>query len=261
MTAEELILYEQDGPVAVITFNRPQARNAMNSAMYGRLVALCEQVDADLAVRVVVLQGAGDKAFVSGTDISEFPDFRNDWSAGIKYEARGDAIMDRLEAVQKPTIACVRGFAVGGGALIAMSCDIRIAADNARFCVPCAKLGNCLSMQNYGRLVDLVGAARALELMYSARMVDAPEALQAGLVHEVHPVAATFDRAMELARQYAAMAPLALWASKAAIRRVRQHRRLLDPAPDLIRTVYTSADFQEGVSAFLEKRSPNWQGK
>lgn len=259
--AADHILYEQDGPVAIVTFNRPEQRNAMNSAMYRNLVAICDRVDADPSVRAVIFQGAGDKAFVSGTDINEFPDFKGEWAAGIQYEARADAIMERLEAVRKPTIATVRGFAVGGGALIALCCDIRIAADNARFCVPCAKLGNCLSMQNYSRLVDLVGPARTIELMYSGRMVEAAEALQIGLVHEVQPVAETYARALATAREYAAMAPLALWASKEALRRIRAHRRLLDPAPDIIRAVYTSDDFQEGVHAFLDKRPPAWQGR
>jgi hypothetical protein len=148
---------ETDGPIATLTFNRPEARNAMTWEMYEALVAACERVDADGGLRVLVLRGAGGKAFVAGTDISQFQSFR-DREDGIKYEERLDRVLDRLERVSKPTIAQVQGVAVGGGCAIALTCDLRVATPESTFGIPIARtLGNCLSAASYSRLVDLMG--------------------------------------------------------------------------------------------------------
>lgn len=255
------ILFERSGSIATITMNRPNQRNAMTWAMYQGLVELCDVVDADPEIRVVIIQGAGDKAFVAGTDISQFPSFKGNPDAGIEYEARIDAVIRRLERVTKPVIAAVRGFCVGGGLVIAGASDIRIAAADAQFSVPCVKLGNCLSMNNYVRLVSIVGAARARELVYTGRLVPAQEALAAGLVHEVVEVDQLQTRVQELAEQLTKSAPLTIQVTKEAIRRIQEGMQSTLNGDDLVETCYNSDDFAEGVAAFLEKRRPNWQGR
>ena len=160
-------VFETDGPVATLTFNRPEARNAMTWEMYEALVAACERVDTDGELRVLVLRGAGGKAFVAGTDISQFQSFR-DREDGIKYEERLDRVLDRLERVSKPTIAQVQGVAVGGGCAIALTCDLRVATPESTFGIPIARtLGNCLSAASYSRLVDLMGPSRVKDLMFT----------------------------------------------------------------------------------------------
>jgi enoyl-CoA hydratase/carnithine racemase len=252
------ILYSQDGPVATLTFNRPQARNAMTWAMYDELYETCERVEADPGVRVLVLQGAGEKAFVAGTDISQFPAFQTAQDA-LDYEARLDRIIGRLETLSKPTIALIRGYAVGAGANIALTCDLRLATPSAQFGIPVARtLGNCLSMNTYARLADMIGPARTKDLLFTARLVNAEEGLAMGLYREIVPEADLEARGNELALQIAGHAPLTLWATKEALRRLREGRR---DGQDLISRVYTSEDFREGVSAFLEKRKAVWRGR
>lgn len=255
------VLFERSGPIATVTLNRPQQRNAMTWVMYQRLVEICDAVDDDPSIRVVIIQGAGEKAFVAGTDISQFPSFGENPQAGVAYETRIDEVIGRLERVTKPVIASVRGFCVGGGLVIAGAADIRIAAVDAQFSVPCVKLGNCLSMNNYTRLISLVGAARTRELVYTGRLVPATEAHAIGLVHEVVAVERLAERSWELAEQIAASAPLTVQVTKEAIRRIQSGILSTDNGHDLIQACYSSRDFQEGVSAFLEKRRPVWTGK
>jgi enoyl-CoA hydratase/carnithine racemase len=256
------LLYEQDGAVATVTFNRPQARNAMTWAMYDGLFQACERVDQDARVRVLLLRGAGDKAFVAGTDISQFQSFLTAQDA-LDYEARMDRVIGRLEAVSKPVIALIRGFAVGGGASIAMAADLRLATPSAQFGVPIARtLGNCLSMANYNRLVDLIGPARTKHLLYTGRLAGAEEGLAAGVFNEIVPEEELETRGHALAEQLAANAPLTIRATKEALRRLRQARReRAGDGKDLVVQCYTSEDFREGVRAFLDKRKPVWQGR
>src|SRR6266540_1747129 len=254
------VLVTRDGPIVTLTFNRPEARNAMTWAMYERLTQTCEEVDADETVRVLVLRGTGGKAFVAGTDISEFKAFKTP-EDGIVYERAGDRRTDRRERVRKPVVGQIQGYAVGGGFGIAAACDLRIASPDARFGVPIARtLGNCLSMEAYSRFVDLLGPSRLKELIFTARLMSAEEAYQAGFVHEIVPADRIEARVGELARTLAGHAPITLWVTKEAIRRVQEQRRL-QGGEDLIAATYTSADFQEGVRAFLEKRKPRWTGK
>src|SRR2546423_702070 len=179
------LLYERRGPIAVLAFNRPASRNAMTWAMYEGLYRACEHVDADASVRVLVLRGAGDKAFVAGTDISQFQAFSTADDA-LNYERNVNRYASRLEAVQKPTIAMIRGYCVGGGAAIAMACDLRLAAEDAKFGIPIARtLGNTLSAQNLARLVALIGPARAKEMIFTARFFEAGEGQAIGLFNEV----------------------------------------------------------------------------
>ncbi len=254
------LIYAQDGPVATLTFNRPQARNAMTWAMYEGLHETCERIDADNSVRVLLLRGAGDRAFVAGTDISQFTSFQTEQDA-LDYEARMDRVITRLETVAKPVVALIRGYAVGGGAAIAAACDLRLAAADAQYGFPIARtLGNCLSAANYARLADLIGSARVKDLVFRARLVGADEGHAIGLFTEVVPTGELEARGRALALQLASHAPLTLWATKEALRRLRASRAQID-THDLITRCYTSVDFREGVRAFLDKRPPQWQGR
>lgn len=253
-------LVEQIGAVVWLTFNRPEQRNAMTFAMYETLVKVCDAVEADPDVRVLVLRGAGDKAFVAGTDISQFQAFTNPQHA-IDYEAKMDAVIARLESLARPTIALVRGYAVGGGASLALACDLRYCTPDARFGVPIARtLGNCLSINNYSRIVDLLGPARAKEMLFLAKLISADEAKGAGLVNEVCEPDQIQARVEAVAQQIAANAPITIQVSKEAIRRVLVHRRP-PRSEDLILKAYMSEDFREGVRAFLDKRKPVWRGR
>jgi len=259
--AEELIV-EQRGPIRWITFNRPHARNALTWNMYDRLVKACEDVNADRSVRAVVLTGAGGKAFVAGTDIAQFRAFKTEQDA-LDYEARGNVVMNTLESVRVPTIAAITGACTGAGAAIAACCDLRIGSPTARYGFPIARtLGNCLSMANYSRIAALMGIPRLKDLIMRARLMDAQEMLASGLLSEVTPDEQSLPtRAQSLAEEVASLAPLTLWATKEALRRVREKMSLVDGDSDLILACYMSGDFKEGIEAFLTKREPHWKGE
>jgi enoyl-CoA hydratase len=257
----EELLYDKRGDVAWVTFNRPQARNALTFAMYQGLAEICGRIERTREAKVLVITGAGDKAFAAGTDIAQFKDFRSG-EDGIGYERKMDATLEIIERCPVPTIAAVAGFCTGGGLAIAGACDFRLAAANAQFGVPIARtLGNCLSMSNYARLASLVGPQRVKEMLLLARLVDAPSALQAGLVMEVLPdTVMLHGRAQAIAETLAGHAPITMQVTKEAMRRLQA--RLADESiDDLIRHTYGSADFREGMSAFLEKRAPKWTGR
>ena len=255
------VLYATEGPLAILTFNRPETRNAMTWQMYQALVEACDQADADSDIRVFILRGAGGKAFVAGTDISQFREFRTR-EDGIAYEARLDEVLDRLERVTKPTIAQVAGVAAGGGCAIAMACDLRLCTPDARFGVPVARtLGNCLSAATYSRFLDLIGPARLKEIMFTGRFFDAAEAAAVGLVNRIVDADRIDATVRELALIIAANAPLTIKASKEMVRRLQARRRIASQeGHDLIAMCYTSGDFHEGVEAFLAKRAPQWKG-
>jgi enoyl-CoA hydratase/carnithine racemase len=254
-------LYRVTGPLATLIFNRPEARNAMTWEMYQALTDACDRVDADPNVGALVLRGAGGKAFVAGTDIGQFRGFR-EAEDGLAYEHRIDAVLDRLERVTKVTIAQVQGVAAGGGCAIALTCDLRFATPEATFGIPIARtLGNCLSGATLSRLVDLVGPAPVKDMLFTGRFIEAPEALALGLVTRIE-AAAEIDRAVaDSASRIAANAPLTIRATKEMLRRIAVHRRLgAGQDRDLVALCYTSRDFHEGVTAFLEKRPPKWSG-
>lgn len=262
--SEQEILIERRGAVQWVTFNRPQARNAMTWNMYDRLVETCVEVNRDHEVRAMVITGArGEKpAFVAGTDISQFRAFTTEQHA-LDYEERGDHVMRTLESVRVPTIAAIAGPCTGGGAAMASCCDLRIASPSARYGFPIARtLGNCLSKQNYTRLFALLGMARTKDLLLTARLMGAEEMRSSGLVNEmVADEDALLPRAQELAEQVAGHAPLTMWATKESLRRIRESWLAGQDSSDIVVSCYMSADFKEGVEAFLGKRRPEWQGR
>lgn len=255
------LIYIVDDGIARLTFNRPQARNALTFAMYERMAEICEQVNSDRSIKAMILTGAGDKAFASGTDISQFRAFKTAEDA-LEYESRIDRVLGTLEQCRVPTIAAIAGACTGGGAGIATCCDIRIGTASTRIGFPIARtLGNCLSMSNFSRMTALVGPARVKDLIFTARLVEAPEALALGLLNEiVADVEALQRRATETAMLIAGHAPLTLQAAKEAVRRLRPTLSR-EEGQDLILLCYMSADFREGMEAFLNKRTPKWQGK
>ncbi len=243
-----------------IVVDRPAARNALTFAMYDRIAALCRDANGDDSVKAVVISGSAD-AFVAGTDIAQFVDFKEATQA-LDYERRMDAWLGAIEDVRVPTIAALRGPVVGGGLAIAAACDLRVAAPSARFGVPVARtLGNCFSAANLVRLAALVGLGRVKELVFTARLIDAQEARAIGLVTEVVDGEDALERRVgELAEQLGSYAPLTLHATKEMVRRIRA-RMMPDEAADLVALCYTSADFREGVRAFIERRKPVWSGR
>jgi len=255
------LIHERRGDVAWITFNRPEARNALTFAMYEELAKICEAANNDPTLRVIVIRGAGEKAFASGTDINQFRAFKTPQDS-LDYEARIDRILTALEQVRVPTIAAIAGACTGGGGAIAACCDLRIASKNVRIGFPIARtLGNCLSSASLSRLTALVGPAKVKDLIFTARLIEGEEALRIGLVHElVEDAAALEKRSEELATLVAGMAPLTLRAVKEGLRRV-QNRLSREEAEDLILMCYMSEDFREGMDAFLNKRQPQWKGK
>src|SRR5438477_9675378 len=261
VAATEDLIYSVEDGIARLTFNRPQARNALTFAMYEQMAVICETVNNDRSIKVMILTGAGDKAFASGTDISQFRAFKTAQDA-LDYEARIDRVLGALETCRVPTIAAIAGACTGGGAGIAACCDLRIGTKTTKIGFPIARtLGNCLSMSSISRLTALVGPARVKDLIFTARLVGAEEAASLGLLNEVvEDTAALAQRAGELATLIAGHAPLTLNATKQAL--VRLQRRLTrEEGEDLILMCYMSRDFREGLDAFLNKRPPQWRGE
>lgn len=255
------LLYEIKDGVGWVTLNRPQARNALTFAMYEGLAEICRTVPTDGPVKCLVVTGAGEKAFAAGTDMTQFRAFAKDQDA-LDYEHRIDTVLGAVEACPIPIIAALSGACTGGGAGIAAACDIRIATADLRFGFPIARtLGNCLSIANLSRLSALMGAGRVKEIIFTARLVGAEEARNAGLISEiVEDHAAMMARAAELAATLATHAPITLRTTKEALRRLRTKGAGADDR-DLVLAAYMSEDFKEGLEAFLGKRKPEWSGR
>jgi enoyl-CoA hydratase/carnithine racemase len=252
------VRYDQDGPVVRLTFDRPAARNAMTWKMYQELEAACDRIRDDNSVRVVVLRGAGGRAFIAGTDIAQFADFE-DGDDGVAYEARMEVITEKLERLRQPTVAVIDGYAVGGGLSIAAVCDLRICTPAAKFGIPIARtLGNCLSGGTYARLVWMLGPAATKKVIFGAGFMGAEEAKLTGLATEVVEEHEIDDRVAGLAQQLSNQAPLTMWATKESIRRLMLAN--VPDTTDIVREVYGSSDFAEGNAAFVHKRQPRWQG-
>ncbi|MCV2490227.1 enoyl-CoA hydratase/isomerase family protein [Geodermatophilus sp. YIM 151500] len=249
----------QDGAVLTVVFDRPEQRNAMTFAMYEGLFEACEQADADDSVRVLVLRGAGGRAFVAGTDIAQFQGFTSG-DDGITYEARIQRVVDRLEDVTVPTVAAVEGACVGGGLAIAAACHLRIATRASRFGVPIARtLGNCLSMNTYSLLVHHLGPARTLDMLLRARLLTAEDAHGAGFVSEVVDDGGLDEALGALVDVLLSHAPLSMKAAGQAVARLR--RAALPDGDDLVREVFGSEDFRAGVRAFVAREKVSWTGR
>lgn len=262
-TRTDEILEERRGPGGAIlwlTFNRPEARNALTWTMYARLQEIFDTVNDDRSVRCLVLTG-GPTAFVAGTDISQFKAFDSEQQA-LDYEAQGDRLFTALESVRVPVIAAIQGPCTGAGFGLAGCSDLRIGSPSARMGIPIARtLGNCLSIPNYTRFAALMGPARLKEMIFLAKLYNAQEALAIGLLNEVSSDEEGFGaRIEEIALRLVEYAPLTLWATKEAVRRITRGQRP-DEGSDIIVKVYMSKDFQEGVDAFLNKRKPDWKGE
>lgn len=254
---------QREGVVATLTFDRPQARNAMTWAMYESLVAHLRAIHVDNTLRVVMLRGAGGEAFVAGTDIAQFQAFRAGGEGGddgVAYEQQIDACVELLSGLPQCTVAVVEGWCVGGGLALATACDFRLATPRARFGVPIARtLGNCLSMANLARLQAAWGSQRLRRMLLLAEFIMADEARSCDFLHAVVEPADIGKAAHELAGQLASLAPVTQRVSKEGLRRLAL--RALPEGEDLIRAAYGSADFREGVAAFVARRPPQWSGK
>ena len=258
---EKMLAHVEDG-VGWMTFNNPARHNAMSQEMIRAVPRILGAFGDDPDVKVVVVQGAGEKAFVSGADISEFSEQRTAEEARADYDKAQAESWGSWAKLEKPIIAMIRGYCIGGGLLTAMSADIRIASEGSQFGVPAAKLGLSYSFGGIETLMSLVGPSWAAEILFSARRLSAEEALHAGLVNRVVPVDALEAAVRELAAMMAANAPLTLRASKIAIREVLRdpERRDMDAAKRAIEACFASEDYLEGQASFAEKRPPRFRG-
>jgi len=257
------LLVEVASAVAVVTFNNPGKRNALSSEMRAALPGLLEALQADREVRVVVVTGAGDKAFASGADISEFADRRTSPAARAEYD-RVSAVLSRSwHGLDKPLIAMIRGFCLGGGLFTALQADFRVASDDSQFGVPAARLGVGPGFAGVTALTDLIGPAWTSEMLFSARRFSAAEALQMGLVNRVVPAASLRDDVMGLAQGIAQNAPLTVLACKAAIREAGRapDRRDMGRVEAMIEACFRSDDYREGQRAFTQRRPPAFTGR
>lgn len=260
MSGYETLLLERDGAVAILTINRPDKRNALNSLVRAELVAALDALRDDDAVRVLVLTGAGDRAFVAGADIGEFAE-----RTPLQQRAAmtGRRVFDEVAAYPKPVIAMINGFCLGGGCELALGCDVRIAADTARFGQPEINLGIIPGGGGTQRLPRVVGTGQAMRLVLSGELIDAAEALRIGLADVVHPAAELRARTLELARGMAAKSPVALRMAKSAVRAAAEMplEAGLRYETELFVTCFASDDRREGVAAFLEKRPAEFTGR
>ncbi len=256
------IIQDADGAVGLVTINNPAKHNALSIEMWDGLAAALASHRDDPAIRAVVLTGAGEAAFASGADISQFDAQRHDAASSEAYSRRSAEARALLGAYPKPTIAAIRGFCLGGGLQIAMMADIRIAADSSRFGIPAARLGIAYGYDGLQRLVSLVGPAWARLLMFSGMRIAGPEALRIGLVERLVAADAVMEAALELARSIADNAPLAIRAAKLTIAEILKDAGERDLAliGRLGAACMDSEDFREGRRAFMEKRRPRFTG-
>ena len=251
-----------EGPVLHIRFNNPEKHNALSVDMWEALVPLLERARKDDAIRVVVLSGEGGKAFVSGADISQFEDMRAAKEAVKRYEAMAEAALEGILEFEKPTIAMIRGYCIGGGVNVAICCDIRIASSNSTFSIPAARLGLGYRYSAMKNLTNLVGPGNAKDLFFTARRIDAAEALRMGLVNRVAEPGAMEALLAEYTDAISVNAPLTIKAGKRIIREVLKNEGAdVGLARQLILDCFESEDYAEGRRAFMEKRKPVFRGK
>ncbi len=261
-TSEKILAEARDG-VGWITINNPERRNAISLEMWEAMHAAFDSFEADADVRCVVMRGAGDKAFASGADISQFEKNRANADAADAYAKISKGTRERMLAFEKPFIAMIRGYCMGGGLGLAMTADLRIAADDAVFAIPAARLGIAYDFMNVSNLVHLVGPSRAKEILLTARRYDAAEAAAMGLVNRVVPVAALEETVAEITGALVVNAPLSMRASKLTIDEVVKDaaERDMEKLAALSRACFDSADYTEGRRAFMEKRKPQFVGR
>jgi len=257
----ERLIEKKDGAVGWLMFNNPERRNAVSLDMWQAIPSVLEDFEKDSNIRVVVLAGAGDKAFVSGADISQFEKQRSSEEAVKRYEEIGAAAQARLAACEKPLIAMIRGYCLGGGLNIANTCDLRIAAEDARFGIPAAKMGLGYRASSMKKLVETVGAPFAREIMITARQFNATEALRMGLVHHVVPVSELESFTKRFCDDIAANAPLTIRAAKRIIREVSKKDYDAAACDAWVKECFASEDYAEGRRAFMEKRKPQFRGR
>ena len=254
---------ETDGPIGWITFNNPARRNAVSLAMWQRLHRLVDELGGNDAIRVIVVKGAGDEAFVSGADISEFDALRSSPETVAAYNRGAEDATESLRRVGKPTIAMIRGFCIGGGVSVALSCDLRIAAAGSRFGVPAARLGLGYEFKGVRKLVDVVGPAFAKEIFFTARQFSTEEALAMGLINRLVPAASLEAEVRDCARSIAANAPLTVASIKTLVDQALEDESQRDMAlcREVVERCFASRDYVEGRTAFLEKRAPKFVGR
>ena len=254
------MLAQFDDGVGLITFNQPSKRNAMSVDMWEGLGSILDAFSRDPAVRVVVLTGAGTKAFVSGADISQFEQHRSDAAAQQEYHRLTGAGRKKLAAFAKPVIARIRGFCLGGGLGIAMEADLRIAARDSEFGIPAARLGIGYGYETTAKLVSLVGPAHARMMLYTGQRIDAVEAQRIGLVNRLVEDAELSDTVADLARTIADNAPLSLHTAKIAVAAIVAGGAGREQVDEAVAACFDSADYREGRTAFMEKRAPRFTG-
>lgn len=259
----ELLLLDREPPLAWVTVNRPAAHNALNAAVWAGLATAAERLAAEREIRVIIVRGAGERAFISGADISEFRALRADAAAAAEYDRLSGRAWRAVGAAPQPVIAMVNGLCFGGGVAVALACDLRFAADHARFAVPATRLGLSYPLESIERLVQVVGPAHAADVLLSGRPLDAGEALRIGLVNRVVPAGELAAATRAYALAMAEGAPLTLVAHKRAIRESLRATADRDVAAlqEAMRRCFDSDDYQEGIAAFLEKRPARFTGR
>jgi enoyl-CoA hydratase len=262
MTADKMIARKADG-IGWMIFNNPERHNAVSLEMWEAAIEIIADFQRDDAVRVVVVRGAGEKSFVSGADISKFDDERAEQDAVKRYDAATEGAYTSLRAMEKPTIAMIQGYCIGGGANLAVCCDLRIASENARFAIPAAKLGLGYGFARVRRLLDVVSPAFAKEIFFTARQFSAEEARIMGLVNRVVSHADLETYVTDYARQIAENAPLTVKSIKRIVAEAVKDptERDLALCERLVRECFESEDYAEGRRAFAEKRKPAFQGR